>query len=62
MQYRRVYNNVSFGLVPKELVAYVSGRKLTLDEAKTINDKVVEMHKLKCSVALLEGDLKALVK
>lgn len=36
--------------------------KLTLDEAKTINDKVVEMHKLKRSVALLEGDLKALVK
>ena len=60
--FERVYDNVSLGLVPKELVAYVSGRKLTLDEAKTINDKVVEMHKLKCSVALLEGDLKALVK
>ena len=60
--FERVYDNVSFGLVPKELVAYVSGRKLTLDEAKTINDKVVEMHKLKRSVALLEGDLKALVK
>lgn len=60
--FERVYDNVSFGLVPKELVVYVSGRKLTLDEAKTINDKVVEMHKLKRSVALLEGDLKALVK
>ena len=60
--FERVYDNISFGLVPKELVAYVSGRKLTLDEAKTINDKVVEMHKLKHSVALLEGDLKAMVK
>lgn len=60
--FERVYDNVSFGLVPKELVAYVSGRKLTLDEAKTINDKVVEMHKLKRSLALLEGDLKELAK
>ena len=60
--FERVYDNVSFGLVPKELVAYVSGRKLTLDEAKTINDKVVEMHKLKRSLALLEGDLKSLAK